>query len=93
MDFLLTETGNGAVDMMRTIQRALDPLNIMNPGRQASAHTRRGRQIGGIVVACMGCHRKMPMNRGAHPAPASGSRPPYLAHCLSCWITFAPPVH
>jgi D-lactate dehydrogenase (cytochrome) len=33
MDFLLTEAGVGAVDMMRTIKRALDPLNILNPGK------------------------------------------------------------
>ena len=33
MDFLLTETGTGAVDMMRTIKRALDPKNILNPGK------------------------------------------------------------
>jgi D-lactate dehydrogenase (cytochrome) len=33
MDFLMDETGAGAVDMMRTIKRALDPLNIMNPGK------------------------------------------------------------
>ncbi|MEO6294005.1 MAG: FAD-linked oxidase C-terminal domain-containing protein [Burkholderiaceae bacterium] len=33
MNFLVTETGAGAVDMMRTIKHALDPLNIMNPGK------------------------------------------------------------
>jgi D-lactate dehydrogenase (cytochrome) len=35
--FLLAEAGVGAVDMMRTIKRALDPLNIMNPGKIFSA--------------------------------------------------------
>ena len=33
MEFLVTETGVGAVDMMRTIKRALDPKNILNPGK------------------------------------------------------------
>lgn len=33
MDFLVTEAGVGAIDMMRTIKRALDPKNIMNPGK------------------------------------------------------------
>ena len=33
MDFLLTEAGTGAVDMMRSIKRALDPDNILNPGK------------------------------------------------------------
>jgi D-lactate dehydrogenase (cytochrome) len=33
MDFLVTEAGDGAVAMMRTIKRALDPDNIMNPGK------------------------------------------------------------
>ena len=33
MDFLRAETGEGAVDMMRTIKLALDPHNILNPGK------------------------------------------------------------
>ena len=33
MDFLVTEAGAPAVAMMRTIKRALDPHNIMNPGK------------------------------------------------------------
>jgi len=33
MDFLVSETGIGAVNMMRSIKRALDPKNIMNPGK------------------------------------------------------------
>ena len=33
MGFLLDETGAGAVDMMRSIKRALDPKNILNPGK------------------------------------------------------------
>ena len=33
MDFLVSETGAGAVAMMRAIKRALDPQNIMNPGK------------------------------------------------------------
>jgi len=31
--FLLDEAGAGAVEMMRGIKRALDPQNIMNPGK------------------------------------------------------------
>jgi D-lactate dehydrogenase (cytochrome) len=33
MDFLVSETGAGAVDTMRTLKRALDPKNILNPGK------------------------------------------------------------
>jgi D-lactate dehydrogenase (cytochrome) len=31
--FLLDEAGAGAVAMMRTLKQALDPRNIMNPGK------------------------------------------------------------
>ena len=33
MDFLISETGIGAVSMMRAIKQALDPKNILNPGK------------------------------------------------------------
>jgi D-lactate dehydrogenase (cytochrome) len=31
--FLLDEAGTGSVEMMRTLKRALDPKNILNPGK------------------------------------------------------------
>ncbi|MBM3386618.1 MAG: 2-hydroxy-acid oxidase, partial [Betaproteobacteria bacterium] len=33
MGFLRDEAGEGAIEMMRTIKRALDPDNILNPGK------------------------------------------------------------
>jgi len=33
MEFLKSEADAGAIDMMRTIKRALDPKNILNPGK------------------------------------------------------------
>ncbi len=33
MGFLVDEAGAGAVEMMRSLKRALDPKNIMNPGK------------------------------------------------------------
>nr|MCU0773397.1 2-hydroxy-acid oxidase [Ideonella sp.] len=31
--FLLDEAGHEAVELMRTLKRALDPRNILNPGK------------------------------------------------------------
>ena len=33
MEFLVDEAGSGAVEMMRTLKKALDPKNILNPGK------------------------------------------------------------
>jgi D-lactate dehydrogenase (cytochrome) len=33
MGFLVDEAGSGAVAMMRSVKQALDPKNIMNPGK------------------------------------------------------------
>ena len=33
MGFLVSEAGTGAIEMMKTVKRALDPKNIMNPGK------------------------------------------------------------
>jgi D-lactate dehydrogenase (cytochrome) len=33
MDFLVQEHGEGAIDTMRTLKHALDPKNILNPGK------------------------------------------------------------
>ena len=33
MPYLVDEAGPAAVDAMRQIKRALDPANIMNPGK------------------------------------------------------------
>ena len=33
MDFLRDEAGEGAIDMMRSIKQALDPDNLLNPGK------------------------------------------------------------
>ena len=37
MGYLVEEAGAGAVNMMRSIKRALDPKNIMNPGKVFTA--------------------------------------------------------
>jgi D-lactate dehydrogenase (cytochrome) len=33
MDFLVHEAGTGSISMMRAVKRALDPKNILNPGK------------------------------------------------------------
>jgi len=33
MDFLANETGAGSIEVMRAVKRALDPKNILNPGK------------------------------------------------------------
>ena len=33
MGFLVEEAGSGAIALMQSVKRALDPKNIMNPGK------------------------------------------------------------
>ena len=33
MDLLQEEAGEEAIDLMRTLKQALDPRNILNPGK------------------------------------------------------------
>jgi D-lactate dehydrogenase (cytochrome) len=33
MGYLVQEAGEGAVALMRSVKQALDPRNIMNPGK------------------------------------------------------------
>lgn len=37
-DFLVAELGEGTVEMMRTIKKAVDPLNLFNPGKVRAFH-------------------------------------------------------
>ena len=37
MEFMLAEHGQDALDVMGSIKRALDPHNIMNPGKMLPA--------------------------------------------------------
>ncbi len=46
MGYLVDEAGAGAVEMMRPIKRALDPKNIMNPGKVFSMLTIAPRGAG-----------------------------------------------
>jgi len=32
-EFLIEELGEGTVELMRTIKRAIDPLGLFNPGK------------------------------------------------------------
>ena len=46
MKFLEAEHGLAALHVMRTIKQALDPLNLMNPGKILSGIGDRGSGIG-----------------------------------------------
>ncbi len=45
-DWLVRQRGQAAVDVMRSIKRALDPRDILNPGRMLVAESRPGTTAG-----------------------------------------------
>jgi len=40
LEALVTEHGEDAVELMRKIKRALDPLDILNPGKTVPMHAK-----------------------------------------------------
>lgn len=44
-EYLYNELGEGTVELMKTIKRSIDPLNLFNPGKVSSERLLRGHDV------------------------------------------------
>ena len=48
-EYLYEELGEGTVELMRTIKRAVDPLNLFNPGKVGHLNDRHGSVVSDLI--------------------------------------------
>jgi hypothetical protein len=50
-EYLVDELGEGTVELMRTVKRAVDPLNLFNPGKVNTYNFPKGQLFSNLPTA------------------------------------------